>query len=147
MFITLTDPLEGMEGALLRSLLDIDCLNSLACTGTIVPCNANGVNILEDFQAPVLSLDDSIELIRRTGHGSHLLSLLGLENIDPLFDKDLDGLLSDTVENTPKLIQLEGDSEKGTVLEIKETEAQLQPKEDQKEQEVEAPSEVSAVKG
>lgn len=147
MFITLTDPLEGMEGALLRSLLDIDCLNSLACTESIVPCNANGVNVLEDFQAPVLSLDDSIELIRRTGQGSHLLSLLGLENIDPLFDKDLDGLLSDTVENSPKLIQLEGDSEKGTVMEIKETEAQLQPKEDQKEQEVEAPSEVNAVKG
>lgn len=144
--LTLKDPLEGMEGALFRSLLDIDCLNSVADAESICPHDADGLCSLEDFQGPVISLDDSIELIRRSGLDSHLLSLLGLENVDPSLNLDQDGVLPDTDKNTPPLIQLQGDSQQGMIPELEteqETEAELQPEEDQKEKELESSSEVS----
>lgn len=144
--LTLRDPLEGMEGALFRSLLDIDCLKSLADTESIVPHDADGVSNLEDFHAHILSLADSIELVKRSGLDSHLLSLLGLENTDSSLNIDQDGLLPDTDKNTTPPIQLEGDSQKGTILEPEteqETGTQLKSEEDQKEQELEPPSEVS----
>ncbi|KAA8587952.1 hypothetical protein FQN60_001146 [Etheostoma spectabile] len=103
--LTLTNPVEGMEGALMRSLLDIDCLNSLAHEESIH--GAGKVSYLEGFYTPVLSLDDSIELMRRTGLDNHLLSLLGLESTDPRLDTHQDGPYSDTDENTTPHIQLE----------------------------------------
>ncbi|XP_059199170.1 sentrin-specific protease 7 isoform X2 [Centropristis striata] len=142
--LTLRHPVEGMEGALLRSLLDIDCLNSLADAKSI-HC-ADGVSCLEDFQSPVLSLDESIDLIRKTGLDSHLLSLLDLESTDPRLDTDQDTSHSDTDRNTPPLIQLEVDSQKETLPELEtaaeqDTGSNLEPEEDQKEKELENPSE------
>lgn len=144
--LTLTNPVEGMEGALMRSLLDIDCLNSLAHEESIH--GAGKVSYLEGFYTPVLSLDDSIELIRRTGLDTHLLSLLGLESTDPRLDTDQDGPYSDTDESTTPHIQLEGDSQKETVLELEtateqDTGTQIKPEEDRQEQDLEHPSEVS----
>ncbi|XP_033984457.1 uncharacterized protein LOC117481064 isoform X2 [Trematomus bernacchii] len=92
LLLTLRFPVVGMEGALLRSLLDIDCLNSLA-QGTI-DC-VDKLSCLDDFNTPVLSLDDSLQLIRRTGLDSPLLSLLGLDCSYPGLDTDDDDLLSD----------------------------------------------------
>ncbi|TDH06723.1 hypothetical protein EPR50_G00116170 [Perca flavescens] len=136
--LTLTNPVEGMEGALMRSLLDIDCLNSLAHEESIH--GAGEVSYLEGFYSPVLSLDDSIELIRRTGLDTHLLSLLGLESTDPRLDTDQDGPYSDTDENTTPHIQLEGDSQQETATE-QDTGTQINPEEDRKEQDLEHPSE------
>lgn len=145
--LTLKYPLEGMEGALFRSLLDIDCLNSVADAESISH-DADGLYSLEDFQAPVISLDDSIELIRRSGLDSHLLSLLGLENVDLSLNLDTDGVLPDTDKNTPPLIQLQGDLQQGTIPELEteeenETELETQREEEWKEKDLEPPSEVS----
>ncbi|XP_054470966.1 sentrin-specific protease 7 isoform X2 [Anoplopoma fimbria] len=139
--LTLRHPVEGMEGALLRSLLDIDCLNSPTHEKYIH--SADKVVCLEDFHSPVLSLDDSIELIRRTGLDSHLLSLLGLEFTDSDLDSDQEGPHSDTDRNSTPRIQLDVESEKETELETEteqDTETQLKTEEDQKEQELQHPS-------
>lgn len=140
MILTLDDPLEGMQGALFRSLLDIDCLNTLT-TESVVSCDPEEINLLKDFQGPFLSLDESIELIRKTGRECHLLSLLGLEKIN----EDEDGLLCDPVQNTSPLIQLEGDSQERMEQEEEEVdiETELQPQEEQREQEVKSPASVS----
>ncbi|XP_042282801.1 sentrin-specific protease 7 isoform X2 [Thunnus maccoyii] len=146
--LTLRDPLKGMEGALLRSFLDIDCLKSLGHDKSFV----DGVDDLEDIHCPVLSLDDSLELIRRTGLDPHLLSLLGLESPDPDPDPgpdiDQDSPYSDRDSNASPQIQLEDDSQEETALELEtppeqDTEMQLKPDEDQIEQELEHPSEKS----
>ncbi|KAM9346802.1 uncharacterized protein ABDE67_011110 [Symphorus nematophorus] len=147
--LTLRDPLEGMEGALFRSLLDIDCLNSLADEKSSPSHDADRDSVWQHFHIPVLSLDVSIDLIRRTGLDSHLLSLLGLESTDLGLNTDQDGPHdSDTEENTTPVIQLEVDSQKETILELEtaseqDTGTQLEPEEDQKEQELEHPSEKS----
>lgn len=138
--LTLHDPLEGMQGALFRSLLDIDCLRIE--TEPILP-SADKMNVFEDFQEPSLSLDDSIELIRRTGRDSHLLGLLGLE-----INEDLDGQIDncDQAQNSSPLLQLEGDSQERTDQEVEEEEeieTEPQPEEEQREQEVKSPAAVS----
>ncbi|XP_070694324.1 sentrin-specific protease 7 [Pempheris klunzingeri] len=140
--LTLRDPLEGMEGALLRSLLDIDCLNSLEDEKPTVPVDADP---LQDFHSPVLSLDECIALIRRSGLDSHLLSLLGLESMGPEPNTDQDDPKPDTEKNTTPLIQLEVESENTMVQELEtateeDTETQLKPEEDQKDQEDEHPA-------
>ncbi|XP_068428978.1 sentrin-specific protease 7 [Clinocottus analis] len=145
--LTLSHPVEGMEGALLRSLLDIDCLNSL--THEKSSRNADEVSCLEDFHSPVLSLDDSVELIRRTGLDSHLLSLLGLEATDSNLDSDQEGSHCDTDGNVTPRIRLEVESREEAELETEtETETeqdagtQLKPEEEHKEQELQHRPEV-----
>lgn len=139
--LSMEDPLEGMQGALFRSLLDIDCLNSLQ--ESVLPGDADNIKLLKDFEAPFLSLDESIELIRRTGRDSHLLGLLGLETIN----KDHDGLLCDQVQKPTPLIQLEGDSQERMDQEPEEEEGEIetevQPAEEEREQEVKSPAAVS----
>lgn len=139
--LSMEDPLEGMQGALFRSLLDIDCLNSLH--ESVLPGDTDNIQLLKDFEAPFLSLDDSIELIRRTRRDSHLLGLLGLEKID----KDHDGLLCDQFQNPTPLIQLEGDSQERMDQELEEEEGEIetefQPAEEEREQEVKSPAAVS----
>ncbi|XP_040913572.1 sentrin-specific protease 7 isoform X3 [Toxotes jaculatrix] len=145
--LTLRVPLEGMEGALLRSLLDIDCLNSLTHEHSIVTRGADRFNCWENINSPVLSLEDSIELIQRTELDSHLLSLLGLESTVPGLNTDQDSSQSDTDENTTPHVQLEVEPHEKTVLELEttaelDTKTQPQPEEDQEEeQELEHPSE------
>lgn len=143
MILTLDDPLVGMQGALFHSLLDINCLNSL--TESVVFCDPEESNLLEDFQGPCLSLDDSMMLIRKSGKESHLLSSLGLEKIN----EDQDGLLCDQVQNTSSLVQMDGDSqEKMEQEQEQEQEKEVdieteQPEEELREQEVKSPAAVS----
>ncbi|XP_061648552.1 sentrin-specific protease 7 isoform X2 [Phyllopteryx taeniolatus] len=75
--LTLKDPLVGMEGAVLRSLLEIDCLNCLTSES-----HADGLE-LKDFISPDLSLDESLELIKSSGRDPHLLRRLGLDAAEP----------------------------------------------------------------
>lgn len=141
MILTLDHSLEEMQGALLRSYLDIDCFNSLK--EPVVSCDPEDINLLEDFQGPFLSLDDSIELIRRTGRDGHLLRLLGFEKMN----EDQDGLLCDQFQNTHPLIQLEGIFQESMEQEQEEEvgiETELQPQEEQREQEVKSPAAVSS---
>ncbi|XP_071334686.1 sentrin-specific protease 7 isoform X2 [Trachinotus anak] len=144
--LTLKDPLEGMEGALLRSLLDIDCLNSLTNEQSVVTHSEDRFSFWEDIHTPVLSLDDSLELIRRTGLDSDLLSLLGQESTEPELSPEQNGSDSDIDENNTPPNQLEVEPHRETVLELEtapeqDTGTQNKPEEDQKEQEVEQPSE------
>lgn len=128
----------------MRSLLDMDCLQSLA---DVSKGADRGIG-LHDSDNPALSLDESIELIRRTGLDPHLLSLLGLEDDDPGSETDQDVPQFDVDKDTTPVIQLEVDSQKETKLELKssaepETETQLKPEENQEEQELENSTEVS----
>uniref|UniRef100_A0A3P8S3Z6 Si:dkey-100n23.3 n=1 Tax=Amphiprion percula TaxID=161767 RepID=A0A3P8S3Z6_AMPPE len=141
--LTLKDPLEGMEGALLRSLLDIDCLNNLAHGQAIVTPDVDRASSLEDNHSPLLSLDDSLELIRRTGLDSHLLSMLGVTSTDTELNEDTSGSHSDRDKSLVTHTQQEEESPKESVLEPEtkpEQETELKPKEDQKEQEPEPPA-------
>ncbi|XP_068615011.1 sentrin-specific protease 7-like [Brachionichthys hirsutus] len=138
--LTLQDSLEGMEGALLRSLLDLYCLNSIADADCIPSRDAG----LEDFDSPVLSLADSIELIKRTGLVSNLLSLLSLENPDSHLNTDLDSPHSDTERSITPPIQPEDDSLPETKVETKPEGVSgppLKPEEDHKDQEADEPHE------
>ncbi|XP_068185881.1 sentrin-specific protease 7 isoform X2 [Antennarius striatus] len=138
--LTLQHPVEGMNGALLRSLLDIYCLNSIAND------SFSSVDGLEDFGSPVLSLDDSIDLIKTTGLDSNLLSLLGLKDFDFELKTDQYSPHSDTERSVTPPIQPEDDSQPEAILEV-ETETEgvssppLKPEEDHKDQETEDPHE------
>ena len=152
LLLTLRNPVEGMEGALFRSLLDIDCLNSLALEKSLYT-TTDIVGCLEDFHTPVLSLDESIELIRRTGLDSHLLALLDLLTTDPRLDSDQDGPYSDTDDITAPHIQLEVESQQEAMVEVEletateeDAATQVKPEREQTEQEVEPPSEVRSTK-
>jgi len=140
--LTLRHPVEGMEGALLRSLLDIDCLNSLSREKFFL--DGDRVSCLEDFHSPILSLDDSVELIRRTGLDSHLLSLLGLETGDSNADSDRDGSHCDTDDNATPGIQPEVESQKESEPEPeRDAGTRLKPEEGQKEKELQHQPQVS----
>ncbi|CAN9497557.1 unnamed protein product [Ophioblennius macclurei] len=81
--LTLPCPLEGVKGALLRSVLDIECLNTMGKEQVSLTDNMDKYDSLDDLLNPVLSLEQSIALIRRTGLDSHLLSMLGVKGADP----------------------------------------------------------------
>ncbi|TNN54693.1 Sentrin-specific protease 7 [Liparis tanakae] len=139
--LTLRHPVEGMEGALLRSLLDIDCLNSLSREKFVLDLEDE----LEDFHSPVLSLDDSVKLIRRTGLDSHLLSLLGLETGDSnANDSERGGSHCDTDDNATPGIQPEGESQKESEPE-RDAATRLEPEEGQKEKELQHRPQVKKV--
>ncbi|XP_012993440.2 sentrin-specific protease 7 isoform X1 [Esox lucius] len=77
LLLTLSAPLEGVEGALLRSVLDIICLNNTPHVNAARLRGNAPINGAVDLHNPLLSLDDSLVLIRRTGLDPQLLSLLG----------------------------------------------------------------------
>ncbi|XP_026152184.1 sentrin-specific protease 7 [Mastacembelus armatus] len=144
--LTLKDPLEGMEGALLRSLLDIDCLNGLTEEQSIITHDADRVTSMDDLHTPPLSLDVNIELIRRIGLDSHLLSLLGLQTSDSGFYADQDFPHFDRDETILPCVQLEAEPHTETVLGLvteseQEERTQQNPEEDQEEEELEHPFE------
>ncbi|XP_028993158.1 sentrin-specific protease 7 isoform X2 [Betta splendens] len=140
--LSLKDPLEGMEGALFRSLLDIDCLNSASPEPFIPHLNHWG-----DVSNPVLSLDESIDLIRRTGLDTSLLSLLGLDVCDPGHNKDQEEpnvFEMDKIDIAQTEIEIEPHEATAPELEIApqpDTIAKLDPDEDETEEEQEHPSE------
>lgn len=122
-----------MEGALLRSLLDIVCLKTLANEQTNLRHSTDRFSELGDVLSPVLSLDDSIELIRRTGLDSFLLSMLGVTNTDTEPEEDK----KPTAQKTDSVLETEIAAEPDTEAPL------LKPKPDQEEQRVECPSDVS----
>lgn len=136
----LKDPLDGMEGALFRSLLDIDCLHNLSHETPVSDNWGDG--------SPLLSLDESLDLIRRTGLDTNLLSLLGLEVDNPGHDEpcvfEMD---KDTVAHLG--VELEPHEETAQELEVSppDTWTKADPEEDQIEQEQEHPSEVGRPQG
>lgn len=147
--LILRDPLEGMEGALLRSLLDIDCLNSLTQDQTFVTNNEDRFSCWEDISSPVLSLDNSIELIKRTGLDSHLLSLLGLETTESELNTEVEDAFNSEIDENTLHNQLEVEPHEEMVVELEmapkpepEPATQLKP-EEKKEEEVEHPPEVN----
>lgn len=112
--IFLEDTLEGMEGAYLRSLLDMDCLST--------PVQQKA---LEEYyhalSGPVLSLEESRELIKSSGLDPHLLQLLQQKSDDIITDikhvgvSTENSLVTDVkleCENQNKIIQPEEDHSK-----------------------------------
>ncbi|CAL8322853.1 unnamed protein product [Merluccius merluccius] len=86
LLLSLRTRLEGVEVAVLRSALEIASLNNLAQLSTDRPLDL--LSELDDIQTPDLSLDSSLELIRRTGLDPQLLSLLGVQQDSPDPDPD-----------------------------------------------------------
>lgn len=123
--IFLREPLEGMEGAFLRSLLDMDCLNSLAQEKSFR-------NFNRTILGPVLSLDESLELIKSSGLDPHLLKFLGQETEHASDFKQLASL-----ENT-SYIEPEKEPQKNTVFELENVQEHEKPSQTQ---EVEKPKE------
>ncbi|XP_076018110.1 uncharacterized protein LOC143009898 isoform X2 [Genypterus blacodes] len=124
LLLTLRDPLEGLEGALLRSLLDIDCLSNLLEEEDIVGAGLSGVNGVEDIQTPSPSPS--------------------LESSDPETDQDCTE--PDREENTSPQTQDESEEESEPEPEkVPEGDAgsRLTPEDEQKEQEVEPPAETN----
>ncbi|XP_071003332.1 sentrin-specific protease 7-like isoform X6 [Oncorhynchus clarkii lewisi] len=121
LLLTLHAPLEGVEGALLRSILDIICLNNVdtACLWGNAP-----INEAVDLHSPLLSLDDSLALIGRTGLDHQLLSLLGQNNAEPVTEPDQD---RDTPG--PNLDTVEGESQTPPETEVQ---AEQQTEEEEK---------------
>ncbi|KAM4731208.1 sentrin-specific protease 7 isoform 2-T3 [Anableps anableps] len=139
--LTLKDPLEGMEGALLRSVLDIDCINRMTYEHSTAT-DRIGLSSLLDIDTPVLSLDDCITLITRTGMDSHLLSILGIKSSDSDLSVDQDS--SHYEEEIPTAhIWVDTNCEKDVELDLEmaaedgETEVDL--KEDQEDEEPKTP--------
>ncbi|XP_077436916.1 sentrin-specific protease 7 isoform X2 [Vanacampus margaritifer] len=95
--LTLKDPLLGMEGALLHSLLELDCLK----------CLSNGESHaetldLKDFVSPCLSFDESLELIKSSGRDPLLLRMLCLDTATSTSDLDQHSSCSDVDVDTLK---------------------------------------------
>ncbi|KAM9342764.1 sentrin-specific protease 7 isoform 2-T2 [Pholidichthys leucotaenia] len=134
--VALRDPVEGMEGALLRSLLDLDCINTMTREQANPVYHRDSTGRFEDPLSPVLTLNDSIELIRCTGWDSELLSMLGLKNTDLEPELNQEKTHSDIDSNLTAHVQPEVDSEDAELEPETEPEEQM-PKEDQGEQEQE----------
>ncbi|KAK6309676.1 hypothetical protein J4Q44_G00195570 [Coregonus suidteri] len=123
LLLTLRAPLEGVEGALLRSILDIICLNNAPHFDAAGLRGNAPINWAVDLHSPLLSLDDSLALIGRTGLDHQLLSLLGQKSAEPVVEPDQD---RDTPG--PNLDTVEGESQ--TPLET-DTEVQTEEEEEQ----------------
>lgn len=136
-----------MEGALLRSLLDIDCINGMTYDNRFK--NNDGVqpNSLLDSDSPVLSMDDSIKLIRNIGADSYLLSILCIKS--PYSDLIVEKEPSDCdEEDLPTAhIWVDTNVEKDTEMPLeKKTEdgaAEAERNMDKEDEEPKTPSDVS----
>nr|XP_057937301.1 sentrin-specific protease 7 isoform X2 [Doryrhamphus excisus] len=81
--LSLKDPVMGVEGLLLRSLLEIDCLNCLATVDTSVDALD-----LKDYINPSLSLDECLELIKRSSRDPDMLRQLGVDATESTSNTD-----------------------------------------------------------
>ncbi|KAM9484581.1 sentrin-specific protease 7-like isoform 1-T3 [Salvelinus alpinus] len=136
LLLTLCDPLEGVEGALLRSILDIICLNNTPHVDAARLRGSSPVNWVVDLHSPLLSLDDSLVLVSRTGLDPQLLSLLGHNSAKPGTEPDQDqepeqnrdtpGLELDPLDR-----EVEGESQT-----LPDTETDVQMEEEQREVEI-----------
>ncbi|XP_029936281.1 sentrin-specific protease 7 isoform X2 [Myripristis murdjan] len=141
--LSLRDALEGVEGAVVYSILDIICLNNLTHQKSSVAPSLDSISMLEDIHSPALSLDQTLELIRITGLDPQLLSLLGVDSTDPESNTDQDGPQSDGENKNEPHSQLEFESQIESVPQLdtepeQDTEPQLKPEE---EKEKEPPAE------
>ncbi|XP_041857609.1 sentrin-specific protease 7 isoform X2 [Melanotaenia boesemani] len=137
--LTLRDPLVGMEGALLRSVLDMDCLSSLE-QQTTAAHEEDGFYSSLSLNSPILSLDDSLELIKKSGLDPHLVLMLGLKSPDAEVCADQESSHSDPDEIPACHIWLDNDLQKEPAQELEtapeeNTETQPEPEADQKEEE------------
>ncbi|XP_011487628.1 uncharacterized protein LOC101170552 isoform X2 [Oryzias latipes] len=141
LLLSLKDPLLGMEGALLRSILDIDCIKSLTRQR-----RSKKTDESTDFEdTPVLSLDESLELIQRSGLDLDLLLTQTVTRISLDLNDDQSSLHSDADELPTAHIWLDTGSQKESEPETppedeeeeEEEEVQAEPKEDMKEEEEE----------
>ncbi|KAG7256229.1 hypothetical protein CRUP_021872 [Coryphaenoides rupestris] len=89
LLLSLKTRLEGVEAAVLRSALEIAALDNLAWLET-ADRPLDMLSELDDIETPDLSLDASLELIRRTGLDPQLLSLLGIKDDGPYPDSEAD---------------------------------------------------------
>jgi len=87
LLLSLKTHLEGVEAAVLRSALEIAALDNLAWLET-ADRPLDLLSELDDIETPDLSLDASLELIRRTGLDPQLLSLLGIKDDGPYPESD-----------------------------------------------------------
>ncbi|XP_061826651.2 sentrin-specific protease 7-like isoform X1 [Nerophis lumbriciformis] len=154
--LSLKDPLMGMEGALLRSLLELDCLHCLANDDTSV----DGLH-LKDYISPTLSLDECLELIKRSARDPLLLRRLGVETTESTSDsgppcpfsdsrassKEAETQTETSPEAEPALklnasdVHLLLNMEKTSMQEVQTTtEVQPSPEEEQKELEAQQPN-------
>ncbi|KAG7270253.1 hypothetical protein CRUP_031955, partial [Coryphaenoides rupestris] len=88
LLLSLKTHLEGVEAAVLRSALEIAALDNLARLET-ADRPLDLLSELDDIETPDLSLDASLELIRRTGLDPQLLRLLGIKD-DHESDSEVD---------------------------------------------------------
>ncbi|KAM4608937.1 uncharacterized protein ACJ7VT_014817 isoform 2-T2 [Polymixia lowei] len=148
LLLSLRDPLEGVEGAVLSSTLDIICFNRLAHEEPLVT-PGNNIDIeLEDIHIPLLSLEYSLELIRRTGLDPQLLSLLGQDSTDPEPDTDQCTPKLDEEDGAEPHIQLEVQPHAESIPKphtVPEGDTELGPEPEKEEGEKEPPAEESGV--
>ncbi|CAL8266445.1 unnamed protein product [Lota lota] len=78
LLLSLKNRMEGVEAAVLRSTLDLASLTHLSELQTNRPLDF--LSELDDIQTPELSLDGSLEFIKRTRLDPQLLSLLGAKD-------------------------------------------------------------------
>lgn len=146
--LTLKDSLDGIEGTLFRSLLELNCQKNAELAESHGRLHAEKIPGRTDLNSYVLSMADSIRLIRGTGLDSPLLSLLGLEDAELSLELDRHHILTRTVQKQTVIIQLPGDSQNGTMLELEPggvSPVELPPERDQTERVSEAPPEVSTL--
>ncbi|KAF6718571.1 Sentrin-specific protease 7 [Oryzias melastigma] len=134
LFLGLKDPLLGMEGALLRSFLDIDCIKSLTHH------RRSNTEESTDFEdAPVLSLDESLELIQRSGLDVDLLLMQGATRTSLELNDDQNSLHSDADELPTAHIWLDTKESEPETPPEEEAEIQAEPKTEEVEEELQSP--------
>ncbi|XP_057709382.1 sentrin-specific protease 7 [Corythoichthys intestinalis] len=105
--VALKEPLQGMDGAVLRSLLEIDCHDGLTKDKNLD---------LEDFPNPSLSLDESLELIKSSGRDPLMLRWLGLDATVSVSEPDQQFSCSDS--DVDELNQTAPDAELSMLLDM-----------------------------
>ncbi|KAM9709196.1 sentrin-specific protease 7 isoform 1-T2 [Menidia menidia] len=148
--LTLRDPLVGMEGALLRSVLELDCMNNLTSEQNLEASGDDSSSSLGGLSTPFLSLDESIELIERTGLDPHLLTMLSVKSTDSEHYFRQDSPHSEVDEIPTAHIWVDQELEKESDVEPEmaseeDAESQLEPKEDQTEEQPASSSETLRV--
>lgn len=144
--LTLDDNLDGIEGTVFRSLLELNCHKNSEAAKSSVSLDGEKMSSLHS-NPHTLSMADSVRLIRGTGLDSHLLCLLGLEDTELSLTLDHDHDIADTIQKQTVIIQLPADAHNGAILEFEPvtvTAVEVQPEPDQTERVAEAPPEVSA---
>ncbi|RVE58287.1 hypothetical protein OJAV_G00207750 [Oryzias javanicus] len=129
LFLGLKDPLLGMEGALLRSFLDIDCIKSLTHH------RMSNTDESTDFEdAPVLSLDESLELIQRSGLDVDLLLMQDVTKTRLDLNDDQNSLHSDADELPTAHIWPDTKESEAETPPKEEVEMQAGPKKEEEEE-------------